>query len=335
MNVSREGRTFQQAPGSRWAAVTVLGLAGALALAAGACGSATSDAGGTPAATAEIPSQPTLDASGHPVGLENYRRWSERIGQGGQPGGDEAFRNLAALGYRTILSVDGAKPDAETAAKYGLTYVHVPFGYNGVPLDAQDRIVKTVVASDGPVYIHCHHGQHRGPAGAMVARIAVDGISNDEAVKELKESGCAEQYKGLYRDVMACAPPTPERLAAVPDKLPSYVSPGDVADHMAALDRVWDRIGKSKDASWATPASMPDVDPPHEARMLWESFRETARLDEAKKHGDEFLAMLKRAEDGAVAMEESIRRNDGAAAAKHYEAVKSSCTDCHKRWRNN
>ena len=334
MSVSREARTFPAVPASVRTAVTVLGLAGALALAAGACGSATSDTGKA-TALAEIPLQPSLDADGQPVGIEHYRRWSEKLGQGGQPMGEEAFRNLAALGYRTLISVDGAKPDADAAAKYGLTYVHIPFGYNGVPQDAQDRIVKAVTDTDGPVFIHCHHGQHRGPAGMMVARIVVDGISHDEALKELKDSGCAEQYKGLYRDIAACVPPTAERLAALPAKLPTYVSPGDVADHMAALDRVWDRIGKTKDAAWATPASMPDVDPPHEARMLWESFREAARLPDAQKHGDEFLAILKRAEDGAVAMEEAIRRNDGAAAAKHYEAVKASCTDCHKRWRNN
>lgn len=334
MSVSRGARTFPRRPEPVWAAVTVLGLAGALALAAAACGSASSETG-TAAVPAVVPLQPTLDADGQPVGIEHYRRWSDKLGQGGQPMGDEAFKNLAALGYRTLISVDGAKPDAETAAKYGLTYVHVPFGYSAVPLDAQARIVKAVTETDGPVFIHCHHGQHRGPAGMMVARIVVDGISHEEALKELKDSGCAEQYKGLYRDVAACVAPTAESLAALPAKLPSYVSPGDVADHMASIDRVWDRIGKSKDASWATPASMPDVDPPHEARMLWESFREAARLDDAKKRGDEFLTFLKSAEDGAVAMEEAIRRNDGAAAAKHYDAVKASCTACHQRWRNN
>ena len=334
MNVSRGGRTFPGPRGRVRRAVTVLGLAGALTLAAAACGSATSDAGET-APLADVPREPTLGEDGQPLGIERYRRWSDKLGQGGQPMGDVAFRNLAALGFRTLISVDGAKPDAETAAKYGLTYVHIPFGYSAIPQDAQDRIVKAVTETDGPVFVHCHHGQHRGPAGMMIARIVVDGISHEEAARELKESGCAEQYTGLYRDVAACKAPPPERLAALPAKLPSYVSPGDVADHMAALDRVWDRILKVKDASWATPASMPDVDPPHEARMLWESFRETARLPESKKYGDDFLAILKRAEDGAVAMEEAIRRKDAAAAAKHYDAVKASCTDCHKRWRNN
>jgi protein tyrosine phosphatase (PTP) superfamily phosphohydrolase (DUF442 family) len=307
---------------------------GAGTLMALGCGSATPGAS-QPVATAPIPALPELDVDGHPAGLERYRRWSERIGQGGEPGGDVAFRNLAALGYTTIVSVDGARPDVETAAKYGLAYVHIPFGYSGIPKDDQERIVKAVLASDGPVFVHCHHGQHRGPAGAMVARIAVDGISNEEAVAELKASGCAESYKGLYRDVMACLPPTADELAQIPAKLPSYVSPGDVAGHMADMDRVWERVGFAKDAKWTTPASMPDVDPPHEARIVWEAFREMARLDDAKKHGDEFMGIMGRAEAGSKALEEAIRRGDAAAAAKSYDAVKTSCADCHKKWRNN
>lgn len=341
MIVSHEARQACRTPGGWAARVTVLGLVGAAALTALGCGSAPSAPSGAsmsepaPVATAPIPAQPVLDAEGHPAGLHRYRKWSEKLGQGAQPEGDVAFANLAALGYTTVISVDGARPDAETAAKYGLTYVHIPFGYSGVPKDAQDRIVKAVETSPGPVFVHCHHGEHRGPAGAMIARISVDGISNEEAVAELKASGCAESYKGLYRDVLACVPPTAAELAQVPAKLPSYVSPGDLAEHMAVMDRVWDRVGSAKSAAWTTPPSMPDVDPPHEARILWEAFREMARLDEAKKHGDEFLSILSRAETGSKALEESIRKGDAAAAAKNWDAVKASCSDCHKKWRNN
>lgn len=341
MNVSRAVRTSRRPRGSRAGRVTVLGLVGAAALTAIGCGSApAAPEGGTGpepevAAAAQAPAAPVLDAEGHPEGLHRYRKWSEKLGQGAQPEGEVAFRNLAALGYKTIISVDGAKPDAETAAKYGLTYVHVPFGYNAVPKDAQERIVKAVQTSPGPVFVHCHHGEHRGPAGAMVARIAVDGISNAEALAELKESGCSENYKGLYRDVGACVPPTAAELAAVPAKLPAYVSPGDVAEHMAAVDRVWDRVGAAKKAAWAVPPGMPDVDPPHEARIVWEAFREMARLDESKKHGEEYMTLLGRAEAGAKALEDAIRKGDAETAAKSYDAVKASCADCHRKWRNN
>ncbi len=341
MIVSRAARSSPRSPGPWSARVTVLGLVGAAALTALGCGSAPSGPLGpsaietSPVAIAPIPALPVLDAEGHPEGIHKYRKWSDKIGQGAQPEGEIAFRNLATLGYTTLISVDGARPDAETAAKYGLTYVHIPIGYNAVPKDAQERIVKAVESSGGPVFFHCHHGQHRGPAGVMIARISIDGISNEQAVAELRQSGCSENYKGLYRDVLACVPPTAAELAQIPAKQPSYVSPGDVAEHMAAMDRVWERVGFVKEAKWATPPSMPDVDPPHEAKIVWEAFREMARLDESKKMGAEFMAIMARAEEGSKALEEAIRKGDAAAAAKNYDAVKQSCTDCHKKWRNN
>ena len=113
--------------------VGALVLGAALVGLLGACG--TGEADRTAGATSTVGERPTavLDAAGLPVGLERYRRRSDRIGQGGEPHGEVAFRNLAALGYDTVVSVDGARPDVETAAKYGLRYVHGPLGYEGVP----------------------------------------------------------------------------------------------------------------------------------------------------------------------------------------------------------
>jgi protein tyrosine phosphatase (PTP) superfamily phosphohydrolase (DUF442 family) len=320
--------------------VTVLGLAGAAALGIAACTSATESSPAArpdeaPAtARAVVPAQPALDADGRPAGLENFRRWSAKIAQGGQPAGEVAFANLAAMGYTTIVSVDGAKPDAATAARYGLHYVHVPFGYDGVPKEAQTRIVKAVESSDGPVFIHCHHGVARGPAGALVARIAVDGISNAEAAKELKESGCSDHYKGLYRDVAAAVPPTAEELAAVPGKLPEYVSPGTLAEQMAAMDRTWARVGAAKSASWAAPAGRPDVDPPHEARILWEHLREIGRLGDVERHGPDFLTSLTKAEDAGHALEDALDKGDKDGATREFGVIKQTCDACHARWRD-
>src|SRR5688572_20555590 len=60
--------------------------------------------------------------------LPNAVRVHERVISGGLPEGDAAFAELNALGVKTIVSVDGAKPDLETAAKFGLRYVHLPHG---------------------------------------------------------------------------------------------------------------------------------------------------------------------------------------------------------------
>jgi protein tyrosine phosphatase (PTP) superfamily phosphohydrolase (DUF442 family) len=345
MTVSPEARSARRRHGPIQARVTVFGLACAAVLAIAACGSTSetpASASALPApvaaapiaSTQTVPAEPTLDADGHVAGIENFRKWSDKIAQGGQPAGEVAFRNLAAMGYRTIVSVDGARPDVAMATKYGLHYVHVPFGYDGVPKSAQTRIVKAVESADGPVFIHCHHGVARGPAGAIIARVAVDGISGEEAAKELKESGCSDHYAGLYRDVAAAVAPTAAELAAVPSVLPEYVSPGTLAEQMALLDRTWARVGAAKTASWAAPAGRADVVPSSEARVLWEHFREIGRLGDIENHGPEFLTNLQKAEDAGHALEDALDKGDKDAATKNFGVIKQTCDACHARWRD-
>ncbi|MCK6459080.1 MAG: hypothetical protein L6Q95_04215, partial [Planctomycetes bacterium] len=197
------------------------------------------ESGQRKSAEAPAPAAVTLDDHGDPKGLHRHRRWSERIGQGAQPEGEEAFKNLQALGYTTVLSVDGAIPEVDLAAKYGLTYAHVPIGYDGVAREEQLQIIKAVKEAPGPVYVHCHHGKHRGPAAAMIAREALDGLSCDDAVKALELSETGKEYEGLYRDVREFKKPTDAEIAAAP-KPPASVKPAGVRASMVDVDKRFD-----------------------------------------------------------------------------------------------
>jgi hypothetical protein len=135
--------------------------AAALLAALAACGGVTAaadpaDVPTEPTSTAAAPSAPVVekDEHGDPKGLHNHRRWSERIGSGAQPEGEIAFRNLAALGYRVVVSVDGARPDLELAAKHGLRYVHIPIGYDGLDPGQRLAVAKAVETAEGPVFFH-------------------------------------------------------------------------------------------------------------------------------------------------------------------------------------
>src|SRR5262249_22723975 len=130
----------------------------------------------TPAAAAAATAAPDKSHD-DPPGIHNYHRWSEHLGQGGQPDADDGFASLARLGFRTVLSVDGSVPDIAAATRSGLKYVHVPVGYDGINADEQARIIKAVRDSDGPIFVHCHHGLHRGPAAAAIAREGTEGVS--------------------------------------------------------------------------------------------------------------------------------------------------------------
>lgn len=315
--------------------IPFLALAG-LAMLIPACATGSSPADDDVAMTEDVgaAAEVTYDEHGEPVGLHRHHWLSERIGQGAQPKGEEAFKNLAALGYTTVLTVDGAIPDIENARKYGLRYVHVPIGYDGVPREAAAKIVAAVERSEGPVYVHCHHGKHRGPAGAMTARMFVDGISHEQAVVELRDSGCSPKYTGLYADTESFEL-TREEVDAVRDEdLVEVVRPDGLLDAMVHVSHRWEGVQLVREAKWGVPPSSPDISPAHEATMLWEHIRETARLPEAKEYGKRYLEMTATSERAAYELAEAIRRGDDEAAEKHFNVLKVSCNDCHVVYRN-
>ena len=108
-------------------------------------------------------------------GIDNFYQLSEKFSSGSAPEGDAAFAELKKLGVKTIITVDGARPDVDASRRFGIRYVHLPIGYDGVPAAQAVRLVKAAETLPGPIYIHCHHGMHRGPAGAAVICMAVEG----------------------------------------------------------------------------------------------------------------------------------------------------------------
>ena len=73
-------------------------------------------------------------ASDHP-GLHNVFPIGDKVFSGSSPEGRAGFESLHAMGIRTIISVDGAKPHVDLAREQGLRYVHIPIGYDGLPRD--------------------------------------------------------------------------------------------------------------------------------------------------------------------------------------------------------
>lgn len=300
-----------------------------------ACSSAETAPQPEPAPQVAVPATPTLDDHGFPVGLHNYHVWSEKVRAGAQPEGEEAFRNMAALGIKYVLSVDGAMPDVETAAKYGIKYMHVPIEYSGITAEQQNQIVKAVAMVDAPIYIHCHHGKHRSAGASAVACVAVEGISNERVQELMKLSGTDPKYQGLWKLAKEAQPWSAERVNAIPAEIPSQVKPGGVVDAMLAIDQRWDYLKASKKLAWGLLPDHPDVNPPHEARMVWEHYREMARLDDPRLKEEPFAKYTKDAELAGIALEEALRAGDKAAADKHFDTGAKLCSSCHAKYRDN
>lgn len=176
------------------------------------------------------------------AGLENVFRVRPDLYSGGQPT-EAGFAELAKLGVKTVISVDGAPPELELAHKYGLRYVHLPIGYDSVPVEQQRKLVKARQVLPGPVYIHCHHGKHRGPAAVMSLCRATDPKLSPEVSRDsLKSMGTAARYAGLYASVAGVRPPTDDDLRKLPDEFPEKVAVSAMAGQMGAIDDAWDRL---------------------------------------------------------------------------------------------
>lgn len=279
---------------------------------------------------AKLPEKLTADHLPNPVKVH------ERVISGGLPEGDEAFAELAAMGVKTIISVDGTKPDVATAEKHGMRYIHLPHGYDGVPEERGRELAKAVHDLPGPIYIHCHHGKHRSPAAAAVACVEAGLIPHEDALAILKLAGTSENYRGLYESADSARPLGEEALAALTIEFQSTAAIPPLAEAMVAIEHTHDHLKQIGAAGWKAPPDHPALEPAHEALLLREHFTELLRTEEAQKQPAEFRELLTAGETAANELEVALRAEpkDNAAAQAGFDRVTANCAACHKKFRD-
>jgi protein tyrosine phosphatase (PTP) superfamily phosphohydrolase (DUF442 family) len=268
--------------------------------------------------------------------LQNLHRINEKLLSGAQPEGEEGFEELAALGVKTIISVDGAAPDLVNAKKYGMRYVHLPFGYDTVPPEQGVAIAKAIDELAGPIYVHCHHGKHRSAAAVAVACVMNGMIPPDQAEAVLKTFGTGANYDGLWQSAREARPMEPEKLQAV--KV-SYVEKAPIpplAEAMVHVDDRSEHLKLIKAARWQKPADHPDLDPAHEALQLQELLTEIGRIETVANRPADFRRMLASSAEDAGKLSELLRApmRDLPAIEAVHERLSASCTACHATFRD-
>lgn len=269
------------------------------------------------------------DESLEQSGLHNVHRGSDKVYLGSEARGEKAFAALRNLGIRTIVSVDGAAPDLVTAKKFGICCIHIPIGYDGIPEDAAKALTRVAREIDSPVYVHCHHGKHRGPAAAAMLCIAAGSMNNEQALKLMATSGTNRDYIGLWRDVRNFRPPAADAL------LPELVESAEVDPIpavMAKLNRDFENLKLCASSEWRSPATQPDLVPSAEALLVREAFRETKRHLDAG-HNEQFRMWLKQADLLAGQLYTAAVAADSATADELLKSLEQKCVQCHAVYR--
>lgn len=269
--------------------------------------------------------------------LSNAIQVQPEIISGALPEQEASFAELQALGVKTILSVDGMQPDVPMAKKFGMRYVHLPNGYDGIPPDRVLELAKAIRDLPKPIYVHCHHGKHRSPAAVAAACRTLGLITPEQALNTLKLAGTNPGFRGLFESVRQSQPTTDSILDSM--KLDFHeISPvPPMAEMMVSIDLAMSELIVAKKKNW------PKWDKSAtDALMLKEHMVELGRIKDSQARGKEFQLLLHESVLLSGSLENELRRaydgkvtaDSGTKSSSLLARVEDNCVRCHEQFRN-
>jgi protein tyrosine phosphatase (PTP) superfamily phosphohydrolase (DUF442 family) len=289
---------------------------------------------GTPQEQCEIGAGSTITATSSTRGAMPVNVWDVAPGviSGGAPHGESQWAYLKARGVRTIISVDGTTPDVETIRRLGMRSVHIPLGYRAIPRDAQLRLARAVRDLPGTVYIHCHHGKHRGPAATASVLVLLGEMTPEEGEAFLKRAGTSPHYPGLFACVRNLSEASEAELDSVPAEFPEVAPTPEVVQAMVQMQEALDHLDAIRDAGWRTPPDHPDLVPAAEAGRLVNLLR--GYSERPSDAGREYAELLQESLSAARALEDRVvAGREHSVLTASLALLADSCNACHVRFR--
>jgi protein tyrosine phosphatase (PTP) superfamily phosphohydrolase (DUF442 family)/cytochrome c556 len=267
--------------------------------------------------------------------LSNLFRAATNVFSGNLPTSENAFAEIASLGVKTIISVDGTKPDVATARKFGLRYIHLPLGYHEIPATRVAELASAVKSSAASIYVHCHHGLHRGPAAVALICEANAGWTTNQALAWLQQAGTSTDYSGLYRSVREFRPIDSAAVAGIRD-LPEIARTSPLVESMAAIGAAFDSLQFAQKSAWSQMPAHDNTTPAQKATVLWEHFREMARAEDTATRTEDYRAKLASTEKHSNQLRALLRDSGGDAKLRDevFRSLGQSCKACHTKYRD-
>ena len=267
--------------------------------------------------------------------LHNLHQLTPDLWSAGEPVGDEAYEELANIGIRTVISVDGVAPDKQRAAAHGIRVVHLPIGYEGISEQRSRELAHAIATMPRPIFVNCHHGKHRGPAALCVGAIGSGDISNEQAIEYMHIAKTSPKYKGLWAAAEQAQPMSESVLHDDSIELPEQATIDDFVGAMAEIDRLFDFLQDCADNEFNAPKDHPDLAPISLAGQIHNLLRAMEDDRETREHGPEFFDMLIVSRDRASQLETQLEHDDRQGAYESLKLLTDSCSDCHTKYRNN
>jgi len=150
----------------------------------------------------------------HAKGLPNFGEVTPTLYRGGQPS-SEGFAALKNTGIDVVVDLRGGSSKDEEAAvtKLGMQYISIP---SHCPFPKDEPFAKFLrVLQDNPgkkVFVHCRLGDDRTGMAVASYRMAEEGWSADEAMKEMKKFGFSAVHHAMCPGMAEYEENFPEKL---------------------------------------------------------------------------------------------------------------------------
>lgn len=267
-------------------------------------------------------------------GLHNVVTYAPEVVCGGVPEGDEGLHTLAAMGIKTIVSVDGATPDVAGAERLGMHYVHLPISYDGIEEERKVELAQALSSLPGPIYMHCHHGKHRSAAALATAAVLAGRLTPAVALERMAVSGTAKEYTGLWQAVRDAKPLDGNRLQRDPASFPTVSKVSGLVATMSEIDLVFDLVKRAQKAGWKAPKDHPDLFAPKETKRLAALFAGLPHDADSEKLPADYQTQLQHAIELGRQLDAAVQASDFPAADGVFERMGKSCKDCHQTYRD-
>jgi protein tyrosine/serine phosphatase len=147
-------------------------------------------------------------------GIPNFGEVTPNLYRGGQPS-HEGFEALKNIGVNLVVDLRGGhnKDEETAAAKLGMEYISIP---SHCPFPNDETFAKFLrVIRDHPgkkAFVHCRLGDDRTGMAVASYRIAEEGWSASEAMKEMKAFGFSAAHRAICPGMADYEESFPQRL---------------------------------------------------------------------------------------------------------------------------
>ena len=133
-------------------------------------------------------------------GAPNLHKVSDTLYRSAQPSA-EGMRNLKAMGVETVVDLRSFHSDRDEIGDTGLAYEQIYVkAWHPEEEDAVRFLQIVTNPKHSPVIVHCQHGADRTGTMCVLYRVAVQGWSKEEALKEMTDGGFG--FHGIWENLI-------------------------------------------------------------------------------------------------------------------------------------